>query len=288
MAKLRDYLSLTRPETLLAPLILSVLFGWLAIRQTGLVLDQVNILKLAGSAVCLATLNGISNVANQIADVRIDRRSKPHRALPSGRVTLHQAISAMAIGYALALVLAFLLSTLMGLFVALILIATVTYSFPPRLKAKLWIGNISVAGPRGALGLLAAYSAFALPWRIDIMYFALAMAMLAMVQSIIKDFGADEEADKQFGVQTLPNTYGHPTAQSYALAFGFFGSLMIVLGVLNGVLPWSALWALPGGILCCIAPYLTGISWRGDNNLGWGVSYAALGVASIGFVMPQL
>jgi 4-hydroxybenzoate polyprenyltransferase len=57
-----------------------------------------------------AVLNAASNALNQIYDLDIDRINKPHRPLPSGRLSMRAAWRFTAITYAVALVLAWMVA----------------------------------------------------------------------------------------------------------------------------------------------------------------------------------
>ena len=57
-----------------------------------------------------AVLNAASNALNQIYDLDIDRINKPHRPLPSGRLSMKTAWLFTAVTYAVALVLAWMVA----------------------------------------------------------------------------------------------------------------------------------------------------------------------------------
>ena len=84
--RLRAYLELLRLPNVFTALA-DVLFGFLA---THLSLRPVGVVVLLGGASCLLYLAGM--VLNDVYDIEVDRRQRPHRPLPSGRIAPRRAI----------------------------------------------------------------------------------------------------------------------------------------------------------------------------------------------------
>src|SRR5690606_21093184 len=164
-ARMREYIQLARPFTLIAPA-LGFFSG--SVTAIGAVPAEpwtwaVWTPALIG-ALMAAVLNAASNALNQIYDLEIDRVNKPARPLPSGRLSIRSAWTFTWITYAIALALAW--------FVApggrhecfwIVLIATIltfAYSVPPiRTKRHGIWANITIAIPRGVLLKVAGWSA---------------------------------------------------------------------------------------------------------------------------------
>ncbi len=178
--KLRGFIELVRPFTLLAPLIGGLcggLMGWRAVNHGGpLPVLYLNssfpfiqyhpfFLELMIGVSTLIILNAASNAFNAVYDVKIDKINKPYRPIPSGIISKDEARTRAWILYPMVLFRAVLVNRTFGFFVLIIMLITVAYSLPPlRLKKRLWLSNLSIAYARGMLGFVAAWSIFGDPW----------------------------------------------------------------------------------------------------------------------------
>src|ERR1043166_610032 len=100
MSTLRALWKFSRPFTLVPPMIgifSGSLIGYGATRSA-FPAGHVVLAVLAA-----AVLNAASNSLNQICDLENDRINKPHRPLPSGRMSMVQAWSFIGVTYAVAL-----------------------------------------------------------------------------------------------------------------------------------------------------------------------------------------
>jgi 4-hydroxybenzoate polyprenyltransferase len=161
MNKLKTYVDLARPFTLLPPalgVVSGAVTAWGA-HGTRDAVSFATFLPVFWGALMAAVLNSASNAINQIYDLEIDRVNKPKRPLPSGALTMREAWGFTLAGYALAWVLAWLavppgLEALRECFWIVLFTSVLVwaYSAPPfRTKARGIWANVTIAVPRGLL-----------------------------------------------------------------------------------------------------------------------------------------
>jgi len=242
--RIKGYIDLIRPFTLLAPIIVSI-----CIMVASFVYNEISgdLFAICWTTVipasfALAILNGASNALNQVTDLKTDKISKPYRPIPRGAISINEALIISYIMYVFAIALAMIVNFMFIIFILLIVIFSITYSIPPRLKDFLYLNQLWVGIPRGLLGILASWSVFGnalepLPIAIGL----IAMSFL-IGGSITKDI-VDSEADKKTGTHTLINTFGVKKAAIMAFPFMFFPFLFIPMLINMGILE-SSLWLL--------------------------------------------
>ena len=242
--RVKGYIDLIRPFTLLAPLIVSACIMIASFFYNGRTDDIFTVWwkTIIPASFALAILNGASNALNQVTDVRADRISKSYRPIPRGVISLGEAKMISLVMYFFAFSLSMFVNIMFSVFVLLILIFTVTYSFPPRMKDFLFLNQLWVAIPRGLLGILASWSVFGnslqpLPMAIGF------IAMLFLIGGSITKDTTDSDADKKTGTHTLINTFGVKKSAFMSLPFMFFPFLMIPLLIECSILD-SYLWLL--------------------------------------------
>ena len=285
MNKLRLYVKLARPFTLLPPL-LGILSG--AVCAFGSVhnpdpearLTLSVILTVTLGSICASLMNAASNAINQIYDLEIDRINKPHRPLPAGQLTLREVWTFTWICYALALVPTWLvvvypyntwsekltapLAYHETFFVYLAgLIFTFIYSDPRlgRTKALGMWANVTIAIPRGCLLKVAGWAMVARVGHWEPWYIGGIFALFLIGAASTKDF-ADIEGDLAGGCKTPPILYG-PVKAAWIIS-PFF------------IVPWVF---LPIGVRVAdpqepAHPILTGdpvlLTWLGVVLTAWG------------------
>jgi len=218
-AKFRGYLDLLRPFTLVAPFFVSMFIMFASLMYNNKFAAFPNWWIIIGQAsLTLAFLNGASNALNQATDVEADKISKPYRPIPRGVVERDEAQSIAYILYLFALLRAVTINTWFGVFVFLIMLFTVVYSLPPRMKRFLFINQVWVAVPRGLFGVLAAWSVFGDPFQNVPLMIGLIAFVFFIGAMTTKDI-VDCEADKKTGTRTLINTYGIKKAAYISLPF---------------------------------------------------------------------
>jgi geranylgeranylglycerol-phosphate geranylgeranyltransferase len=289
---IRGYIDLIRPFTLAAPAIVSMsiivaslIYNW---RYYGLTIQPDWWFVVGNASLTIALVNAASNALNQATDYESDKISKPYRPIPRGIIRPEEAQSLAYIFYLFALLRAVTLNPWFGFFIFLIMIFTVTYSLPPRMKRYLFINQIWIAIPRGLLGILASWSVFGNPFH----PVPLIIGMIAMLYFIgampTKDI-VDSEADRKTGVRTLINTYGVRVTAFISFPFMFFPFVSIPLFIQNNCLE-SFLWPLTlFGSFSVLIFYLM---IRGDtesktleNIHAWSVMYVAYIFFALGFAV---
>lgn len=217
--KFRGYFDLLRPFTLLAPFFVSMFIMFASLVYNDKFIEFPNWWIIIGQAsLTLAFLNGASNALNQATDVEADKISKPYRPIPRGVVERDEAQSIAYILYLFGLLRAVTINTWFGVFVFLIMLFTVIYSLPPRMKRFLFVNQVWIAVPRGLFAILASWSVFGDPFHpvplmiggIGLIFFIGAMTTKDIV---------DSEADRKTGTRTLINTYGIKKAAFISLPF---------------------------------------------------------------------
>ncbi|MCS7118285.1 MAG: UbiA family prenyltransferase [Thaumarchaeota archaeon] len=172
----------------------------------------------------LACANAISNILNQVYDRDIDAAhpKKKFRPIPSGQVSVDLAMSFVFILTVCVVGTSFVVFGLYyGVLMSLILIFAWLYSSPPaRLRSRFLWSNLAIATPRGGLGIMTAYSAFASPFNLEIILPAIAFGIYVFGANTFKDFD-DYEADASQGVRSIPIVLGKRKATAFSLPFVF-------------------------------------------------------------------
>jgi 4-hydroxybenzoate polyprenyltransferase len=206
MASLRTYWNFSRPFTLVPPMT-GIFSG--ALLGYGATHSSVHLVPVTLAVLAAGVLNAASNGLNQICDLTNDRINKPHRALPSGTLSLRQAWVFTGVTYALALAMVAAVNRETFAIYVIAAFSTVAYSAPPiRLKRHPVGSNLIIALVRGWLLKVAGWAAVATvmhsiePWYIGFIYFVFLLGA-----TTTKDF-ADIEGDRAAGCITLPVKYG--------------------------------------------------------------------------------
>ena len=243
----RAALDLMRPFTLIAPLIVSMsimvaslVYNYL---HFGTTIPEHWYFTVAQAGLTIAIVNAASNALNQAADLEADRISKPYRPIPRGMITAETAQSIAYIFYLFALLRAVTINAWFGFFIFLIMLFTVTFSLPPRMKKYLFINQVWIAIPRGFLGILAGWSVFGHPFTSPIPFIIGAIATTYLVGGMATKDITDAKADKITGVKTLVNTLGMKKTALITLPFMVFPYLFIPMFINHKLLD-PYLWPL--------------------------------------------
>lgn len=217
--KFRGYIDLLRPFTLIAPFFVSMFIMFASLVYNAKFNEFQNWWIIIGQAsLTLAFLNGASNALNQATDVESDKISKPYRPIPRGVVERDEAQSIAYILYLFALLRAVTINTWFGVFVFLIMLFTVVYSLPPRMKRFLFVNQVWIAIPRGLFAILASWSVFGDPFQTVPLVIGIIALVFFMGAMTTKDI-VDCEADRKTGTRTLINTFGIRKAAYISLPF---------------------------------------------------------------------
>jgi len=201
--KLAGYVQLLRPFTLVAPFVAGF-FGVLApVRD----LTFAHLSTAVYVGVTLALAQGCGQCLNQYADIELDKIIKPYRCLPSGLLSREEALGLSWLLAIFAVGRAFTISTFFGLVVLTLLFFAVFYSLAPLSPRRVHplINTGWMALSRGFLPAFAVFSIYGDvndAWKYSILAFLWTMGFQAS-----KDV-PDSLADKNYGIKTIPNSYG--------------------------------------------------------------------------------
>lgn len=306
LTRLKLYWELARPLTLLPPT-LGVVSG--AVSSLGARVGVTNItwrmaVTISLGAVCAATLNAASNIINQVYDEDIDRENKPHRPLPSGRISRGETLRLSLFLYAGAIVptywivpagrrecmIIFLLGAL----------GTLIYSVPAfgRTKRHGLLANVTIAVPRGCLLKVAGWSMVSTVFDPEPWYIGTVFMLFLLGAASTKDF-ADAEGDARYGIRTLPIILG-PNRAAWLISPSFLIPwLLIPIGCLVGSPMNSERGLLSGntsifGLLTCLLVLWGGyVVWlilrnpgelaKTENHPSWHHMYWMMMSAQLGF-----
>jgi 4-hydroxybenzoate polyprenyltransferase len=301
--RLRAFLDLVRPFTLLAPALgglSGAIMALLVTNQLGTPYLSASppffnwpglpFLTMVSGITSLVFLNGASNTLNQVYDRKIDRINKAYRPIPTGIVTPKEGIWIAVILYGLALWRAAMVNRYFLLLISALILFTIAYSVPPfRFKKRLWVSNISVAIPRGMLGIVAAWTMVGditdpTPWIIGSV-----IAVFLVGSTTTKDI-TDMKGDRKYGMETLPVHYGKKKAIYLSAPFFIVPFLMMGIYWYFDLLPeYTPVMALVFAIWSGIVIYL--LYKEGDkedihfeNSPAWMQMYLMLMGMQIGFL----
>ena len=221
----RGVIDLFRAFTLYPPLVVSMavmtaslVFGY---QWLGIPIEEDWWITVGQASFTITVVNAASNALNQATDVKADKISKPYRPIPKGIVRAEGAQSLAYLLYLFALLRAVTINVWFGIFIFLIMIFTVTYSLPPRMKKYLFINQIWIAIPRGMLGILASWSVFGDPFTPTPLTIG-AIATTYLIGGMSAKDIVDADADKKTGTHTMINTFGCKKTSLMVLPFIVF------------------------------------------------------------------
>ncbi len=298
------YVQLIRPFTLLPPAVAVISGGLLALGFYGrlslhsLIWPEVdvNFIPLIIGAFIYGMLNGASNAYNQVYDLDIDRVNRPSRPLPSGKLSVKEALGFAYAVYAIGLLVAFIISFSFFIVTAVCLIITTLYSTPPIwLKKKLLISNMTIAFCQSCLFLLAGWVIFpfANPFEPTLWFIGIFLFIYLTGACGTKDF-TEVEGDRRYGIKTLPVLYGNDKAAKITGQFFVLPFLLIPLGVVSGLLIFNAIYLtifVIYGIYINITLNLGNLykpRRRRENSPAWVHYYLLLMALQLGFATVYL
>lgn len=201
--KLTAWIQLLRPFTLVAPFAAG-LFGVLA-PVNEIAFEHVVTAIYVGVTLALAQACG--QCLNQYVDVELDKIIKPYRPLPSGLITREEALGLAWLLALFSIARAFTINTFFGLTTLTLIFFAVFYSmspFSPRRVHPL-LNTGWMAFSRGFLPMLATLTVYGnlnMAWPYSVLAFLWVLSLQGT-----KDV-KDSEADRKFGIKTIPNMYG--------------------------------------------------------------------------------
>ncbi|MCL5005082.1 MAG: UbiA family prenyltransferase [Acidobacteria bacterium] len=295
MNSFKLYWNFARPFTLVPPMVGIFSGSLIGYGATHARLSPLHILLAVLAA---GVLNAASNGLNQICDFKNDCVNKPHRPLPSGRMTRRQAWIFVAVTYCLALGMVAVVNWQTFAIYVVAALATVAYSAPPvRLKRHPVGSNVIISLIRGELLKVAGWAAVATvlnsvePWYIGFIYLVFLLGA-----TTTKDF-ADIDGDRAAGCITLPVKYG-ATWSARAISPSFIVPwLLLPLGLYLKILSGNptAIIVLSIVMLCwgSYVVYLINDDPRrlvteGENHPGWHHMYWMMMVGHLGLATAYL
>jgi len=275
----RGTIDLFRPFTLFAPFVVSS-----AIMSASLIfnLDPNNIIipgdwwiTIGQASFTITLVNAASNALNQATDVKADKISKPYRPIPKGVVKADGAQSLAYILYLFALLRAVTINVWFGIFIFLIMVFTVTYSLPPRMKKYLFINQVWIAIPRGMFGILASWSVFGDPFTPTPLIIGAISTTYLIGGMATKDI-TDSEADKKTGVHTMINTFGCKKTALMVLPFIVFPFAFIPMFINSNLIEY---YLSPLTLLIIPGFFIAFLIYKGiesktlENVQAWAIMY---------------
>lgn len=303
MSKLKAYVELARPFTLLPPA-LGVLSGAVTAWGSAHAGKPPVTWDLASDVVwgtlMAAVLNAGNNAINQIYDLDIDRVNKPRRPLPAGTLTLREAWGFTIVSFLLAWLLAWLVAPVgrhecfwIVLFTSVL---CWVYSAPPLwTKRRGFLANITIAIPRGVLLKVAGWSTVLSVMDVEPWYIGSVFGLFLLGAASTKDF-SDMEGDRAGGCTTLPIVYGVKRAAWIIAPFFVLPFLLIPIGVATRVLTGNpVLLNILGVTLVLYGCYTVYLLVRRpeelaatENHPSWTHMYRMMMVAQIGFALAYV
>ena len=170
------------------------------------------------------------NVVNDIFDIEIDKINRPHRALPSGRMTIKQAWGYVVILSIVAIIITLLVGPLSTLLVTFFII--VGYAYAAKGKVLGLAGNLMVAF---SFAFGEIFGSFIYGEVIDTIIiptptwlFFLTAFMILQARETIKG-AEDVEGDEKRDVRTIARVYGYRAAAIVAAVLNMIGVLCYTL-----------------------------------------------------------
>ncbi|MCF2135990.1 MAG: geranylgeranylglycerol-phosphate geranylgeranyltransferase [Candidatus Thorarchaeota archaeon] len=187
---------------------------------------------------------GGGNIVNDIFDIEIDKINRPHRALPSGRMSIRQAWAYVVFLSALGVIFAALNGIYGSLVVMVFLI--VGYAYASKVKELGLAGNFLVAFSF-AFGVI--YGSFVYGELINFYFiplpswlFFITAFMILQARETIKG-AEDVEGDALRNVRTIARVYGYKAAAAVSFVFNLIGVVCYFLIWYLGFASWN-LWPL--------------------------------------------
>jgi 4-hydroxybenzoate polyprenyltransferase len=296
----RAFFELARPATLPAPA-LGVAAGAVAggVAVGGAAGSEIGAGVALGMA-AFAVLNAGSNALNQHCDRTGDAIDKPHRPLPSGRLSAREVVAFAAVCYAGAITLALFAAVMAGgwafagLF-AVAVAATLAYSVPPvRTKRRWWTALPTIALARGLVLFTSGWSVAAPLTAPDPWVIGGVLTLFLLGAAATKDW-SDRRGDAATGCRTLPLDYGTRGAALRIAPFFVVPWLLLPLGGYRthigpvALLPLALVLSAWGLV---VARSLIASSCEpregGRNHPAWVHMYAMLVAAHVGIAAVYL
>jgi len=225
-------------------------------------------------------LLGSAHCINQYADLELDKINKPWRPLPSGRISIRQALASGAILTLLGLVILLYINTSVFLYGFLFIAILYIYSLPPiRLRKHAFLAYATVGLTFGMLTVLAGWSIFA-PLNSSVIMLSIVQFLVFFLFIPLKDF-EDIEGDNSNNCTSFAISFGPHKAAEVSHALLTIIPFLYLSLVFTKFVSYTALYILvPATIIMIILPNLM----KSDpEKKAWDVAklYALLIIACV-------
>lgn len=266
--KLRGVIQLVRPLTLIPPLIAGYIATILPCKT--LLSAQAFLVALS-----LALAQAFGQATNQVTGLYEDMYNKKYRPLPSGILSVEEAIFISSIIAGLSIFFAIISDFL--LWVVIFFAAGLSYNF--RIKyTNQWVSLFWLALSRGYLPFIACYSVFGSIFDAQANAIAIILFLWVFAFQATKDF-PDVEGDKKFNIKTLPTVYGIEGAKRIIKILATLPFVATAVAICSGIL--SIFYAL-FFVVALVAIYnihnISTTSVHFENTRAWIGFYGGLGL----------
>jgi 4-hydroxybenzoate polyprenyltransferase len=279
---------------MVAPFVTALVFSIVAMKYSSQPPDIFLYLRIIIGSLTLALANATSNVLNQVWDTVEDRNNpvKCHRPVASGEISEREAMGLAFFGMLMMILMAGFVNTTFTILVVLIMLFSFIYSVPPlRTKKRLWWNNITIAIPRGLVGVLASVSIVCNPFIPDFIAVGVIISMYTFAVNPTKDI-SDIEGDKVAGVRNFCTVYGVKKAMYISAFFLILTYVVTVLFVYFGIITngWLfVLMLLPVGIaILYLMLFNPEKKFKGENTALWYLFYIQMIIIVVSFVATTI
>lgn len=235
--RIADLISLVRPFTLVAPLVVSV-FGSAICLGTGFWSQLPKVLFVS---LTLMLCQSVGQVLNQAVGVNEDKINKPYRPIPQGRVTVEDAYGLAFLLSLFAVGRAFTINVTFGMWITIILFFAVFYNIKPfQARKYLWINLLWMSVSRGLLPFAVIWSAYEKPFVLKPWLLGSIAFLWVLSWQSSKDVN-DLEGDKKYGINTLPVVYNLEKTKKIIRILSLLPFIPLVLYVKFGFLTFPYL-----------------------------------------------
>lgn len=219
---MNPYIEILRPANALMAVIAIFLMAIISGKFT---------LEVLVASVVVFVVTGAGNAINDYFDHKIDAVNKPDRPIPSGRISLKNALIYSIALFIAGIIIAFLINLLLGIIALLSSLLMIYYA--RTLKTKCLVGNFSISF---LTGLCFIFGGIAVGQIMVSIYLGFYAFLMTMAREIVKDM-EDLEGDKLEGATTLPIAYGNKLSSRLAAFFMILASLsspiLYFIGIFN-------------------------------------------------------
>lgn len=264
--KLKAYIVLCRPFTLVSPLLAGLIGTLIPVQEISF--THIKIAIYVGVTLALAQACG--QIVNQYVDSDLDKIVKPYRPIPSGKVDRDEAIGIAWLLAIFSVARSYTISIVFGLVVSILIFFAVYYSLSPfsprRINPFLNVGWIAFS--RGFIPFVAVWSIYGNIF--DSLRYALLAFVWVFAYQGTKDI-PDVEGDKKYGIKTIPGEYGLNRFLDYMIVV-----TLIFYGLVSIFKVYTLIALLPLSLAICF--YMDKQIQGMENNISWICFYLGLGL----------